>query len=170
MNLAHSRGGEFRNVGKNLYRYSSNGVYYARSRNHGKSIHRSLQTTDCELAKRRLQEEIDTAAKAEPKLAKLTLSELLRHYVERIAQYAAKTTAPRRSILKILKETWPSRLEIPLKDVRAHPTPPRRLGDRYGFRSPVAGFRRRDEGPPKFPLILSARAVSSHHGELDRCV
>jgi len=41
MKLAHSRGGEFRKVGENLYRYSSSGVYYARFRSNGKSIHRS---------------------------------------------------------------------------------------------------------------------------------
>lgn len=119
MNLAHSRAGEFRKVGENLYRYSSSGVYYARFRNRGKSIHRSLQTTDRELAKRRLQEEIDKAAKVDLKLSKLTLAELLRQYEEKIAQYAAKTTATRRSILKIFKDTWPHGLEVPIKNVSA---------------------------------------------------
>jgi len=38
---AHSRAGEFRKVGENMYRYSSNGVYYARFKNKGKLIHRS---------------------------------------------------------------------------------------------------------------------------------
>ena len=39
MSIAHSRTGEFRKVGENLHRYSSNGVYYARFRNKGKPIH-----------------------------------------------------------------------------------------------------------------------------------
>jgi len=34
--------GEFRKVGENMYRYSSNGIYYARFKNKGKLIHRTL--------------------------------------------------------------------------------------------------------------------------------
>ena len=67
MSETHSRGGEFRRVGENLYRYSSSGVYYARFRLQGKEIRRSLKTTDRELAKRRLQEDVDKARKINPK-------------------------------------------------------------------------------------------------------
>jgi hypothetical protein len=79
MSEAHSRTGEFRKVGENLYRYSSNGVYYARFRSKGKSIYRSLKTTDRELAKRKLNDEIAQASKIDPKLARMTLAEILRH-------------------------------------------------------------------------------------------
>ena len=61
MKTAHSRAGEFRKVGENMYRYSSNGVYYARFRVNGKLIQRSLDTTDREFAKRLLKEEISKA-------------------------------------------------------------------------------------------------------------
>jgi len=44
----------FQKVGECLYRYSSNGVYYARIKTGGKEIRRSLETTDRDLAKRRL--------------------------------------------------------------------------------------------------------------------
>ena len=38
-----------------LYRYSSNGVYYARIKSDGKEIRRSLETTDRQLANRNLK-------------------------------------------------------------------------------------------------------------------
>jgi hypothetical protein len=85
MSEAHSRTGEFRKVGENLYRYSSNRVYYARFRSKGKSIYRSLKTTDRELAKRQLTDEISKASKIDPKLSKMTLagtSSLLRPRAE----------------------------------------------------------------------------------------
>jgi hypothetical protein len=46
--------GAFQKVGECLYRYSSNGVYYARIKVRGKEIRRSLGTIDRDLAKRRL--------------------------------------------------------------------------------------------------------------------
>ena len=108
----HSRTGEFRKVGENLFRYSSNGVYYARFRNRGKLIHRSLRTTDAQMAKRRLQEEIQKAGKVDLKNSRITLGELLELYDEKVGQYAPKTAATRRSILKIFKATWAQGLEI----------------------------------------------------------
>jgi hypothetical protein len=114
---AHSRTGEFRKVGENLYRYSSNGIYYARFCGKGKSIYRSLKTTDRELAKRQLKDEIGKASKIDPKLAKMTLDELLRFHEETLAQYTPKTTATRQSILKIFKETWEHGLDLPVKNI-----------------------------------------------------
>ena len=40
--------GSFQKVGECLYRYSSNGVYYARIKSSGKEIRRSLETTDAQ--------------------------------------------------------------------------------------------------------------------------
>jgi hypothetical protein len=42
--------GAFQKVGECLYRYSSNGVYYARIKVRGKEIRRSLGTIDRDLA------------------------------------------------------------------------------------------------------------------------
>jgi len=117
MSAAHTRGGEFRKVGENLYRYSSSGVYYARFRSQGKEISRSLKTTDREMAKRLLQEIITKSAATDPKSSKTPLSEMLRLYDERISQFAPKTAATRRSILKIFKATWKHGLEIPVRDI-----------------------------------------------------
>jgi len=117
MKSAHSRKGEFRNVGENLCRYSSNGIYYARFRINGKLIHRSLNTTDREFAKRLLKEEISKAGRIDQKLATTPLSELLRLYEERLDQYAPKTVATRKSILKIFKETWKFGFDVPVKKI-----------------------------------------------------
>jgi outer membrane protein assembly factor BamB len=68
--------GVFQNVGEYLYRYSSNGVYYARFESSGKEIRRSLRTTERASAQRALawlkqeREEID------PAQGKLTIDEL----------------------------------------------------------------------------------------------
>jgi len=49
-----AKSGQFQKVGECLYRYSSNGVYYARIKGRGKEIRPSLETTDRALAKRML--------------------------------------------------------------------------------------------------------------------
>jgi integrase len=113
----HSRLGEIRRVGENLYRYSSGGVYYARFRQRGKEIRRSLRTTDRESAKRRLQEHIEKASKIDSKSGKMSLRELVRLHEESLAQFAPRTVASRRSILKQFKETWPHGLDIPLSTI-----------------------------------------------------
>jgi hypothetical protein len=74
MKTAHSRSGEFRKVGENLYRYSSSGIYYARFRQHGKEISRSLLTADRELAKRRLKEEMEKLGRIDPRLGRVVLN------------------------------------------------------------------------------------------------
>jgi len=60
------RAGQFRKVGENLYRYSSNEIYYAVFRVNGKLIWKSLETEDRELAKRKLKEELDDRRMARP--------------------------------------------------------------------------------------------------------
>ena len=49
-----SQSGEFQKIGECLYRYSSNGVYYARFKTDGKEIRRSLETTDPAQVRRNL--------------------------------------------------------------------------------------------------------------------
>ena len=119
MNEMHSRNGEFARVAENLYRYSSSGVYYARYRANGKEISRSLKTVDRALAKRRLAVEMENASRIDPKNAKMTLEELLRLYDQRLSQFAEKTAATRRSILKSFKKTWTHGLNISVQTVSA---------------------------------------------------
>jgi hypothetical protein len=46
MRTLQSKIGAFQKVGECLYRYSSNGVYYAWIKHEGKEVKRSLRTTD----------------------------------------------------------------------------------------------------------------------------
>jgi len=55
MRTLQSKIGVFEKVGECLYRYSRNGVYYARIKAVGKEIKRSLETTDRALAQRKLR-------------------------------------------------------------------------------------------------------------------
>ena len=48
------KNGALQKVGECLYRYSSNGVYYARIKKDGKEIKRSLERSDPALARRKL--------------------------------------------------------------------------------------------------------------------
>jgi hypothetical protein len=54
MSKAHSQDAQFSKAGENLYRYSSNGNYYAVFRDKGKLKYKSLKTNDRAMAKRRL--------------------------------------------------------------------------------------------------------------------
>src|SRR5207302_10924643 len=93
---AHQRKGEFRKVGENLYRYSTNDRYYAVFRVKGKLIWKSLKTSDREFAKRKLQEELEKQGRVEPNATNLTLSELLTLQEETMSQLEHKTQATRR--------------------------------------------------------------------------
>jgi hypothetical protein len=63
-----------------LYRYSSNGVYYARFESGGKEIRRSLRTTDRASAQRALAWIKQEREQIDPAQGKLTLSELCDRY------------------------------------------------------------------------------------------
>jgi hypothetical protein len=73
--------GAFQKVGECLYRYSSNGVYYARIRVEGKEIKRSLETTDRPLARRRLAEFRNEQRQVDRSQGKLTLDALCERYL-----------------------------------------------------------------------------------------
>ena len=68
--------GAFQKVGECLYRYSPNGVYYARIKVRGKEIRGSLGTIDRDLAKRRLSALKDEQSQIDRSKSKLTLAEL----------------------------------------------------------------------------------------------
>ena len=117
MSKTHSRTGEFRKTGENLYRYSSNGIYYAVFRDKSKLKWKSLKTTDRALAKRRLTEVVDQARRIDPTASKMSLSKLLELYETQIKGLKNKTYKTRGSIQKIFKATWTHGLEIQVRDV-----------------------------------------------------
>ena len=95
----------FVRVGENLYRYSSNRVYYAVFKHERKLIWKSLETTDYELAKRKRDEELKNAGKVDAEAAKLSVDSLLKLYEENVRQYDEKTRGTRLSILGTFRES-----------------------------------------------------------------
>lgn len=115
----HTRNGRFVRVAENLYRYSSSKVYYAVFRRDGKLVWRSLKTTDRELAKRRLKDEIEAVGRIDARQKDLTVESLLRMYEEQLTRFDTGTQVNRRSILSIFRSTWKYGLDLPVKDVTA---------------------------------------------------
>jgi len=79
-----SRKGAFQKVGECLYRYSSNGVYYARVKFNRKEIRRSLETTDRDVARRELARFKGAQRQIDRSQGKLTLSELCDRFLKTI--------------------------------------------------------------------------------------
>ena len=107
MRMLQNSTGAFQKVGECLYRYS-NGVYYGRIRVEGKEIKRSLQTTDRELARRKLadfrkeQRQIDRSA------GKLTLDALCDRYLQTVQRQKPKTVKRKTFIAGRIKNDWPT--------------------------------------------------------------
>lgn len=100
--------GTFQKVGECLYRYSSNGVYYARIKTSGKEIRRSLETTDREKAKRELAQLRDEQRQIDRSQGKLTLSELCDRYLQTIQHQKPKTAERKELIVSRIKNNWPT--------------------------------------------------------------
>ena len=68
--------GAFQKVGECLYRYSSNGVYYARIKSASKEIRPGLETMDHALARRNLRKLREEQSQIDRSKSRLTLREL----------------------------------------------------------------------------------------------
>src|SRR5437764_9676463 len=95
-------------VGECLYRYSSNGVYYARFESSGKEIRRSLRTTDRTSAQRALTWLKQEREQVDPTQSKLTLAELSDRYGATIQHQAPKTIERKLLIIHRIKSHWPT--------------------------------------------------------------
>src|SRR5438045_281038 len=93
----------FQKVGECLYRYSSNGVYYARFESGGKEIRRSLRTTDRASAQRALAWLKEEREQVDPNQGKLTLSALCNLYLTTIQRQKPKTIERKSLIMRRLK-------------------------------------------------------------------
>jgi integrase len=108
MRALQHRNGAFQKVGECLYRYSSNGVYYARIKTSGKEIRRSLETTDRESAKRELARLKDEQRQIDRSRGKLTLAELCDRYLKTIRHQKPKTVERKQLIVRRIKGEWPT--------------------------------------------------------------
>src|SRR4029453_549901 len=99
---AFHKGGEF------LYRYSSNGVYYARFESRGKEIRRSLRTTDRASAQRALAWLKQERDEIDPAQGKLTIAELCDRYSATVQHQKPKTIERKSLIIHRIKSHWPT--------------------------------------------------------------
>src|SRR6188472_2049807 len=100
--------GVFQKVGECLYRYSSNGVYYARFESGGKEIRRSLRTTDRASAQRALAWLKEERKQVDPAQGKLTIAELCDRYCQTIQHQKPKTVGRKSLIIRRIKSHWPT--------------------------------------------------------------
>lgn len=107
LKLAKASVGTFQKVGECLYRYSSNGVYYARVKTSGKEIRRSLATTDRDLAKRNLAKLKDDQRQIDRTKSKTTLAELCDRYLRTVQHQKPKTVERKTYIVDRIKNHWP---------------------------------------------------------------
>src|SRR5262245_43938310 len=107
MRLRKDKSRAFQKVGECLYRYSSNGVYYARFKSGGKEIRCSLRTTDRKLAERNLAEKKKQQSQIDPAKSKMTLAELCDTYLETVQHQKSKTVERKTYIVKRIKDSWP---------------------------------------------------------------
>src|SRR4029077_11904522 len=108
MRSPQSKDSTFQKVGECLYRYSPNGVYYARIKTDGKEIRRSLETTDKALAKRRLAAFQDEQCQIDRSKSKITLAELCHRYSKTIQHQKPKTIERKAHIVNRIKTQWPT--------------------------------------------------------------
>jgi integrase len=104
----HGQNGVFQRVGESLYRYSSNGVYYARIKVDGKEIKRSLGTTDRTLARRNLAALKDELRQIDRSQGRITLEELADRYLRTIQHQKPKTVERKTFIVGRIKRHWPT--------------------------------------------------------------
>src|SRR5512132_1264809 len=98
----------FQKVGECLYRYSSNGVYYARFESSGKEIRRSLRTTDRASAQGALAWLKQEGEQVDPAQGKLTLAELCDRKWATIQHQKPKTVERKSLIIHRVRSHWPT--------------------------------------------------------------
>jgi integrase len=108
----------FQKVGECLYRYSSNGVYYARIKSGGKEIRRSLATTDRDTAKRELARLREEQSYVDRSQGKLSLRELCEQYIKTVQHLKPATIAQKTLIVRRLQQDWPSGSLIQISKIK----------------------------------------------------
>src|SRR5947208_13609165 len=96
--------GAFQKVGECLYRYSSNGVYYARIKSSGKEIRRSLETTDPALARRNLRKLRNEQSQIDRSKSRLALRALSDTYLKTFQHQKPTTIEHKTYMVRRIKE------------------------------------------------------------------
>jgi len=109
--------GAFQKVGECLYRYASNGVYYARIKRGGKETKRSLETTDRALAQRKLRDLRNEEQRVDPSRSRLTLTQLCDGWLATKKNAKPKTLATKAHVVRQIKSRWPGGASQRVRDV-----------------------------------------------------
>jgi integrase len=112
-----SNNGRFQKVGECLYRYSRNGVYYARIKRGGKESKRSLRTTDGALARRRLRDLRDEQQQIDPSRGNLTLAQLCDRWLATKKNAKPKTLGQKTYTVRLIKTRWPGGAAQRVRDI-----------------------------------------------------
>lgn len=108
----------FEKVGECLYRYSSNGVYYALLKHHGKQKRQSLETTDKALAKRKLADLKGGISTLDHATGRVTLKELCARFLATVQNQKPRTKERKEAIIKRLLADFPDGPNCPVSKVR----------------------------------------------------
>jgi integrase len=108
----------FQKVGECLYRYSPTGGYYARIKTDGKEIRRSLETSDREIAKRKLADLKRDFARIDHSHGNMTLSELAERWLESVRRQKPKTYEAKALLVRRIKRDWPKGANMLVRRVK----------------------------------------------------
>src|SRR6266550_3416883 len=111
------RQGAFQKVGECLYRYASNGIYYARIKRGGKETKRSLRTNDRTLAQRRLRDLREEERHIDPSRGNLTLVQLCDRWLATKKNAKQKTLGTKAHVVKQIKSRWPGGAAQRVRDI-----------------------------------------------------
>ncbi len=101
-----------------LYRYSSNGVYYALVKHEGKQKRASLETTDKTVAKRKLGDFQRDLGKVDPSQGRVTLRELCDRYLLTVQNQAPATVYRKKHIIDRLLQDFPGGADAQISKIR----------------------------------------------------
>jgi hypothetical protein len=108
----------FQRVGECLYRYSSNGVYYARFKSGGKEIRCSLRTADRTLAERNLAERKKQQSQIDPAKSRMTLAQLCDIYLRTVRHQKPTTVEQKTLIVQRIKAHFPTGSNIQVSRIK----------------------------------------------------
>jgi len=108
----------FQKVGECLYRYSPTGGYYARIKADGKEIRRSLETTDREIAKRKLSDFKRDLARIDHTRGNMTVAELAERWLETVRRQKPKTYDAKALLVRRIKRDWPKGADMLVRKVK----------------------------------------------------
>jgi len=101
-----------------LYKYESSGVYFAHVRAEGKLHRISLETTDRQLANRRLADFRRALSRVDSGLSRTTLAAMCDLYLQTIEHRSESTKKARRGIIARLKKTFYGADALPLGEIK----------------------------------------------------